>query len=123
MFFFTCLASALLPEVTRIVIDDQLSGELHKSLRILLDDDDQAINLEGTRNKEIFTVRIPDNAKHPFAIKIYVGGVNAVSGEPKKAAEATRMEKLARNKPIQDYVVTPQRLWLDGICSEDGNVW
>ncbi|GME36509.1 hypothetical protein MMC12_001377 [Neofusicoccum parvum] len=105
------------------------SGELHKSLRILLDDDDKASILEGTRNKEILrisfhrTVRVPDNAKHPFAIKIYVGDVNAVSGEPKKAAEATCMEKLARNKPIQDYVVTPQQLWLEGICSEDGNVW
>ena len=60
-----------------------------------------------------------------FAIKIYVGGVNAVSGEPARETEVTMMRRLKllqRKKSIQDYVVTPKQLWLDGIANADGTV-
>ncbi|KAH6687404.1 integral membrane protein [Plectosphaerella plurivora] len=64
-------------------------------------------------------------ASRPFALKIYVGGVNAVSGFPMVENDKTR-EKRARmlkeNKEIQDYVVTPNQPWLDGIVSEDGKI-
>jgi hypothetical protein len=64
-------------------------------------------------------------ANRPFALKIYVGGVNAVSGFPMVENEKTR-EKRARmlkeGKQIQDYVVTPDQPWLDGIVSEDGKI-
>lgn len=65
------------------------------------------------------------HAKHKFAIKIYVGGVNVVSGEPSTDTEQTRVRRyklLAEQKSIQDYVVTPKQLWLDGIASQDGTV-
>ncbi|KAM0324390.1 hypothetical protein ACHAQA_008172 [Verticillium albo-atrum] len=65
------------------------------------------------------------HANHPFAIKIYVGGVNAVSGFPMTENDATR-EKRARmlreDKQIQDYMVVPEQPWLDGIVSEDGKI-
>lgn len=60
-----------------------------------------------------------------FAIKIYVGSVNAVSGESTVETEATqarRYKLLSKHKSIQDYVVTPDQLWLDGIASNDGTV-
>ncbi|KAL8913523.1 MAG: hypothetical protein Q9171_001712 [Xanthocarpia ochracea] len=60
-----------------------------------------------------------------FAIKIFLGGINAVSGEPIKDDHATvlrRLTKLAKNDSIQDYVVTPNQLWLDGIATEHGYV-
>jgi hypothetical protein len=60
-----------------------------------------------------------------FAIHIYLGGVNAVSGEPlmENAATMLRRQNLRfNNKSVQDYVVTPQQLWLDGIASNEGIV-
>lgn len=60
-----------------------------------------------------------------FAVKIYVGVVNAVSGEPSLETEQTkkrRYEMLTSGRTIQDYVVVPQQLWLDGIASQDGKV-
>jgi hypothetical protein len=60
----------------------------------------------------------------PYAMKIYVGGVNAVSGEvagDKDGAE----KKLAlwkEGKNVQDYIVVPNQLWLDGIAVEPGKV-
>lgn len=64
-------------------------------------------------------------SKHRFAVKVYVGGVNAVSGEPARETEVTMMRRLKlmqEKKSIQDYVVTPRQLWLDGIASADGCV-
>ena len=62
---------------------------------------------------------------HAFAIKVYVGGVNAVSGEPARETEITMMRRLKllqERKNMQDYVVAPKQLWLDGIANADGNV-
>ncbi|KAL8650178.1 MAG: hypothetical protein Q9226_005253 [Calogaya cf. arnoldii] len=53
------------------------------------------------------------SASIPFAIQIYVGGVNAVSGEPIQSDHATtlrRLNKLAKDESIQDYVVAPKQL-------------
>lgn len=61
----------------------------------------------------------------PLAISIYLGGVNAVSGEPLIETAATMLRRLnlkSNNRSIQDYVVTPQQLWLDGIASSEGVV-
>lgn len=49
----------------------------------------------------------------PYAVKVSIGGINAISGEP----HTTRL----RRDP-QDYLVCPPQLWLDGINSGDGNV-
>jgi hypothetical protein len=87
-----------------------------------------------------------------YQIKIYVGGVNAISGEPFDENAATRRrreEKMAavRNEKVgngadggantnnkdadkkkgpasslQDYFVVPGQYWLDGIANGDGTV-
>ena len=65
------------------------------------------------------------SSRTQFAIKIYVGGVNAVSGEPAVEATATRLRRQKRKSDggsLQDYVVTPQQLWVDGITTADGTV-
>lgn len=58
-------------------------------------------------------------AVRPFAVKVYVGGINAVSGESKKKILGVSSDKL---KPKQDYVVPPKQKWLDGIAREAGRV-
>jgi ubiquitin len=58
-------------------------------------------------------------------IKIYVGGVNAISGEPAVEDAATklrRQKKRAEKCSLQDYVVVPGQLWLDSIATSDGKV-
>ncbi|KAF2118753.1 integral membrane protein [Lophiotrema nucula] len=69
-----------------------------------------------------------------YMIKVYVGGVNAISGEPAVETAATklrRMQKLyARGiapkadkaSPLQDYMVVPKQPWLDGIADSNGTV-
>ena len=64
-------------------------------------------------------------SKVPFAIQILVGGVNAVSGESTGDNEAImirRLSLLEKKKSIQDYVVTPKQLWLDGIATGNERV-
>ena len=62
-------------------------------------------------------------SKIPFAIKIFTGGVNAISGEPTgNNDQAVMMRRLAlveKKKSVQDYIVTPKQLWLDGIASDN----
>jgi len=60
-----------------------------------------------------------------FAMKIFVGGVNAVSGEPAIEDMATRLrrlELLRTGRSVQDYLVTPEQLWLDGIATTNNRV-
>jgi len=65
-------------------------------------------------------------SKQRYAIKIYVGGVNAVSGEPvlqtEAVAQCRRREKIRLGQSLQDYVVVPQQPWLDGIATAAGEV-
>lgn len=65
----------------------------------------------------------------PFAVKVYIGGINAISGEPiiETFATALRRAKLLREKKaIQDYVVVDPanqgQLWLDEIAKLNGKV-
>jgi len=65
------------------------------------------------------------SSSDPFAVKVYFSGVNAVSGESAKETGQTMMRRfnlLEKRKSIQDYVVAPDQLWLDGIASSDGKV-
>jgi len=60
-----------------------------------------------------------------FAIKVFVGAINAISGEPAIETAATRLRRLsllADQKFVQDYVTIPDQLWLDGIASTQGRV-
>lgn len=65
------------------------------------------------------------HARTPFLIKIYCGGVNAVSAEHHAEDLTTRFRRLKlsiEKKNIQDYIVAPVQPWLDGIASEPGIV-
>ncbi|KAF9777149.1 hypothetical protein IL306_004576 [Fusarium sp. DS 682] len=60
-----------------------------------------------------------------YAIKIFVGGVNIVSGEPPNATAATSLRRrklLKEGKSIQDYIVVPEKKWIDGMVVEPGQV-
>lgn len=61
----------------------------------------------------------------PYALRIHVGGVNAISGKPvvEDAKSPIRLRnKLSQGKSKQDYVVLPQQPWLDGIATAPGKV-
>ncbi|RVD87097.1 uncharacterized protein DFL_005342 [Arthrobotrys flagrans] len=61
----------------------------------------------------------------PYIIKIFCGGVNAISGEPEvEMAEAKKRQDdfLAEKKSIQDYVLVPGQPWLDGSATGPGKV-
>jgi hypothetical protein len=65
------------------------------------------------------------NSQQPFAVKVFVGGINVVTGESKgKTPQMVKrqQERFANNESIQDYVVPPDQLWLDGIAAMDGKV-
>jgi len=76
-----------------------------------------------------------------FAIEIYVGGINALSLEPKDQDLTTLLHNYVSHaksvraswvhpdqvgkvplKSIQDYVVMPEQKWLDGIATDYGRV-
>ncbi|KAI1087067.1 hypothetical protein F5B19DRAFT_91845 [Rostrohypoxylon terebratum] len=60
-----------------------------------------------------------------FMVKIYVGGVNAISGEHSiedARTKARRLKRIEEGKSIQDYIVTPGQRWLDGVAVSPGVV-
>lgn len=62
-------------------------------------------------------------SKRQFAAKFYVDGVNAVSGLPANETTATKLHRQKRKadgESVQDYAVTPQQRWLDGIAAAEG---
>lgn len=67
------------------------------------------------------------NSKRPFAIKLYVGGINAVSGEPEGEDLATKLRqkvRLEEGKCVQNYIVTgpSAQKWIDGVATATGKV-
>lgn len=67
--------------------------------------------------KEAMWIRFKANA--PFMIKIYCGGVNAVSGEHGNEDAETKQRRLRlaqKGESTQDYVVVPSQPWLDGVA-------
>jgi len=73
--------------------------------------------------REAMWIRFESNDE--FAIKVFVGAINAISGEPAIETAATRLRRLnlsADYKSVQDYITTPDQLWLDGIASTQGRV-
>lgn len=75
--------------------------------------------------KEAMWIRFEANA--PFLIKIYVGGVNAISGEhaSEKDEDGTKQRRAdlkQRGCSIQDYVVVPDQKWIDGVAVKPGLV-
>lgn len=65
------------------------------------------------------------HANTPFIVKIYCGGVNAISAEHYAEDLNTKFRRLKHsiNKgDIQDYIVVPGQPWVDGIATEPGVV-
>lgn len=78
-------------------------------------------------------------SQKPYAVQVFVGGVNAVSGKPlvqpsevttasKPKASASRGNALWSDHPgkssavAQDYMVVPEQKWIDGIATSPGMV-
>ncbi|EKJ68938.1 hypothetical protein FPSE_10863 [Fusarium pseudograminearum CS3096] len=60
-----------------------------------------------------------------YAIKVFVGGINAVSGEPSVEDAGTSLRRrnlIHQGKSVQDYIVTPDQRWLDGVAVEPGKI-
>ncbi len=61
----------------------------------------------------------------PFAVKVYAGAVNIVSGEAAAETEEAkrhRHDHSSEDDIVQDYVVAPHQQWLDGVTCDDGYV-
>jgi hypothetical protein len=62
-------------------------------------------------------------ARVSFSIKIYVGGINAASGEKLGELKTSSQDQHRQNGKLQqDYIVVPQQKWLDGIATCTGEV-
>ncbi|KAF4439739.1 hypothetical protein F53441_12484 [Fusarium austroafricanum] len=64
-------------------------------------------------------------SSHRYAIKIFVGGINAISGEPAvptRESSVRRQNLVKEGKSLQDYIFVPGQRWLDGIAVEPGHV-
>jgi hypothetical protein len=67
----------------------------------------------------------PEEAK--YAIRVFIGGVNGLSGEPVKANMATVLKRLNGIERTQDYLYVrggdnPAQQWLDGVSIAPGIV-
>ncbi|KAG2343895.1 hypothetical protein BDR05DRAFT_1022479 [Suillus weaverae] len=62
------------------------------------------------------------NSNKTFAIRIYVGGINVITGEPMVPNMATLLERQNGIKRKQDYIIVPSQPWLDGIATGRGMV-
>lgn len=58
----------------------------------------------------------------PFVLKVYVGGINGVSGDPMVPNMATYLKQQNNVPRKQDYLVLPSQRWLDGIATAPGLV-
>ena len=70
--------------------------------------------------REAMWLRFTSNKQ--FAIRIYIGGVNAITGEPMIPNMATLLKRQNGIGKKQDYVVVPEQPWLDGIATSPGVV-
>lgn len=67
-----------------------------------------------------------------YLINIYCGGVNAVSRAPPTETFIQKLQQIQnykespkkseRLRKLQDYIVVPEQLWLDGFATADGIV-
>jgi len=59
-----------------------------------------------------------------YAIRPFVGGVNAISGQPLAGDMTSLLKSLntAAGQKSQDYLVIPKQHWLDGIATSPGTV-
>ena len=70
-------------------------------------------SVEIKHSIELEAMWIRFRSRDKFPIKVFAGGVNAVSGEPMLGNAATTFHGLNRKsqgKILQDYLMTPQQL-------------
>lgn len=63
--------------------------------------------------------------KHAYALRLYVGHINAVSGDSMIEKRWISPQMGVSDKEldsVQDYVVVPGQHWVDGICISPGVV-
>ncbi|KAF8436703.1 hypothetical protein BGX38DRAFT_1214059 [Terfezia claveryi] len=60
--------------------------------------------------------------EEPYAIRVFVGGVNGITGEPMVPDMSTLLKARNGVPPKQDYVVVPPQPWLDGVAIAPGTV-
>ena len=53
---------------------------------------------------------------------LFIGGVNGISGESNMGDMTSLMRRINSLSSIQDYLVTPEQLWLVGISTAPGIV-
>ena len=56
----------------------------------------------------------------PYAIRVFVGGVNGITGEPMVPDMSTLLKARNGIPHKQDYVVVPPQPWLDGVAVAPG---
>lgn len=81
--------------------------------------------LTGTFLAEKEAMWIKFKARAPFIVKVYAGGINAISGEHRDEDISTKFRRVKDHlsgKKTQDYAVLPDQLWLDGIAVSPGVV-
>lgn len=78
-------------------------------------------------NFHVYGADMFSKAEPKYAIRIFAGGVNGLSGEPVKANMATVLKRLNGIERVQDYLYVrggrePAQQWLDGIAVAPGLV-
>jgi len=58
----------------------------------------------------------------PYAIRVFIGGVNGITGEPMVPDMSTLLKARNGVPPKQDYVVVPPQPWLDGVAVAPGEL-
>lgn len=71
---------------------------------------------------EAMWINFEANTKKRFAIRPFLGGVNGISGEATIGDMNAIMRRMNSLGPKQDYIVTPDQIWLDGIATSPGIV-
>lgn len=67
--------------------------------------------------REALWIEFQSTLRKPYAIRIYIGQVNAVTG---KIMTDERSDADAQTHQQQDYVVVPGQEWVDGVCVAPG---
>src|ERR1700743_3665597 len=55
-----------------------------------------------------------------FVIRPFIGGINAISGEPLTGDMSSILKRLNSVASSQDYLVIPKQNWLDGVATAPG---
>lgn len=113
----------------RVPLDDCCSVTLHRTLRIpddggayplppslgamsVFPSQDDGRYIVPMHRSEAVWLDFSAPYWRPYALKVGIGGIDAISGERFEAATLTAVP--------QDYVVIPDQPWLDGINAGDG---